>query len=328
MTTDPAAALDTTSTEATLPAVAVPLSPAQAIEAWEACKRTLSGLLREESLDVAWLARLEAGVVQARALAARDPDAALYLLMQTAASEVDRYSASHVLLCVVVCELCAQWFEWPAHEIDALARAAVTMNVSMSATQDALAKQSGPLSDLQRMEIEQHAERSAAMLASAGVSDALWLEVVRQHHTTAATEQGDTTPALRLAELLHRVDVYTAKLSKRASRDAVSPAIAARDACLNAQGTPDAIGATLLRVIGLYPPGSCVLLRSGEVGVVVKRGAKAHTPVVALLRRADGGLYSPPARRDTALHKQAVARGVRLAEVKVRLDHERALHCA
>jgi HD-GYP domain-containing protein (c-di-GMP phosphodiesterase class II) len=228
----------------------------------------------------------------------------------------------------VICELCAHWFDWPTHEIDALLRAALTMNVSMSATQDALARQSGPLSDLQRIEIDQHAERSAAMLASAGVSDALWLDVVRQHHAEPSVESVTSTPALRLAELLHRVDVYTAKLSRRVSRDPVSPALAARDACLNAQGTPDAIGVTLLRVIGLYPPGSFVLLRSGEVGVVVKRGAKAHTPVVALLRRADGGLYSPPVPRDTAVHKQAVLRGVRLAEVKVRVNHERALACA
>lgn len=326
MTTDPAA-LDATFPEAPVPTAVVSVPAAQSIDAWEASKRILSGLLREEQLSAAWLARVKDSLAQARAIAARDPDAALYLLMQTAASDVDRYSASHVLLCSVICELCAQWFEWPAEEADALAHAAVTMNVSMSAMQDALAKQTGPLSDLQRAEIEHHAERSAEMLAGAGVSDPLWLEVVRQHHAQPSAEEVASVPALRLAELLHRVDVYTAKLSRRASREAVSPAIAARDACLNAQGAPDAIGATLLRVIGLYPPGSCVLLRSGEIGVVVKRGAKAHTPVVALLRRADGGLYSPPVRRDTALHKQAVLRGVRLAEVKVRLDHARVLAC-
>ncbi len=36
----------------------------------------------------------------------------------------------------------------------------------------------------------------------------------------------------KIAELIRRIDVYTAKLSRRASRPATSPAIAARDALL------------------------------------------------------------------------------------------------
>lgn len=311
------------------PDAPAPLGVAQAVDAWESCKRSLAALLKESRPDADWLARLDEGAARMRTLAARDPDTALYLLMQTAASEIERYSASHVLLCAVVCELCGHWFEWPADEIDTLVRAALTMNLGMAQTQDALARQAGPLSEAQRREIDEHPERGAALLAEAGVKDGLWLDIVRHHHASTVPAGMDPhASAARLIELLHRVDVYTAKLSRRASREPVSPAIAARDACLDRQGTPDAIGATLLRVLGLYPPGSFVLLRSGEIGIVVKRGAKAHTPVVAMLRRADGGLHLPPVRRDTAgSARQAVVRGARPAEVNVRLHHERVLGC-
>lgn len=65
----------------------------------------------------------------------------------------------------------------------------------------------------------------------------------------------------------------------------------------------------------------------GETGIVIARGAKAHTPIVAALRRADGGLLMQPARRDTQLRGYAVVRGITTHEVRVRLHHLRALRC-
>lgn len=331
MTPEATASLDSRPPEhAHAPAVAEPapsLDAASGIDAWETCKRQWGGLLREPNLDAAWLARLGECETRLRALARRDADLALYLLLQTAANELDRYSAHHAILCAVICELCAQHLGWPEVEVDALVRASLSMNLSMANMQDVLARQSSPMSASQRQEVDSHAERSAQLLQEAGVSDALVLEVVRQHHAVRAG-QAPGDQAVRLTGLLHRVDVYTAKLSRRASRDPVSPAIAARDVCMSAGGSPDEVGATLLRVLGLYPPGSFVLLKGGELGVVVRRGAKAHTPIVALLRRADGGLYVPPVRRDIALGALTIHRGVRLADVKVRLNHERVLASA
>ena len=75
-------------------------------------------------------------------------------------------------------------------------------------------------------------------------------------------------------------------------------------------GLPDAIGATLLRVLGLYPPGSYVLLANGEVGVVTCRGAKGHTRVVAILVRASGAIVGRPHLRDTSLAEFVVQRSL------------------
>ncbi len=321
--------MSTTSTVTPPPEIspdALPMPPPQAIDAWDELKRHLSQLLRSTEPDAEWLKALDAAALRLRTLGHRSPDMALYLMLQSASVEVDRYSAQHAMLCALICELCAEALDWPADEVDTLVRAALTMNLSMSATQDALARQSGPLSDLQREEVHTHAARSAALLAAAGVQDRLWLEVTRRHHDDIPVSADDAKgDPWRLAQLLHRVDIYTAKLSCRASREPASPAIAARDACLDANGHPDAIGATMLRTLGLYPPGCFVLLATGETGVVIQRGAKAHTPVVALLRRADGGLYLQPARRDTSLRRHAVVHGVRSGQVKVRLNHERVL---
>jgi hypothetical protein len=309
-----------------LAAEGLDLSSAQALEGWDQTTRQMVLLLRTPEPDGAWLEQFEVAASGMRLLARRDLDAALYLLLQAAGTDLERYSACHAMLCALVCELCAERFGWPASEVITLVRAALTMNLSMSDMQDTLARQAEPLSPAQRAQIDSHPERSAALLESAGVVDALWLEVVRRHRDDAAPAADPApVPAQRLAELLRRVDVYTAKLSSRAGREQRSPAIAARDTCIGPNGKPDRIGATLLRALGLYPPGCFVELANGDFGVVMQRGNRAHTPVVAALRRQDGGTYMPPSRRDTARRGHAVVHGVTRGAVKVRCDHKRNL---
>lgn len=64
---------------------------------------------------------------------------------------------------------------------------------------------------------------------------------------------------------------------------------------------------------------------NGEIGVVVKRGVKAHSPRVAALRRPDGGFHQQPVLRDTSQLRLAVTRGMTLANVKVHANHVRIL---
>jgi hypothetical protein len=120
---------------------------------------------------------------------------------------------------------------------------------------------------------------------------------VRAHHDNSQANEPleSLTPALRLARLLRRVDIFSAKISRRASRAPMSPVQAAREACLGAGGVPDEVGGALLKAVGLYPPGSFVELVSGELGIVVARGRRANLPYVASLVSAAGNpLGEPP----------------------------------
>jgi len=303
----------------------VRLTAQEALDSWDRMVRQTATLLRGEAPDAAWVTQFETVLAEQRDLARRDPDAAVYLLVHMGANELDRYSTHHAMLCSVAAELCAHALGWPAEERDALARAALTMNLSMTAAQDAMTRQIEPLSAAQRDEVSGHGERSAQLLATAGVADALWLDVVRLHHDDDASAAGSASAAQRLAQLLHRLDVYTAKLSRRASRKPLLSTIAARETCFDEASRLDAVGAAILRALGLYPPGSFVRLASGEVGIVARRGVKAHAPLVAALRRSDGGLYLQPLRRDTLQALHAVAQGISGAEVKVNLNHARVL---
>lgn len=207
------------------------------------------------------------------------------------------------------------------------ARAALTMNLAMVRLQDSLACSGHPPSPEMRREIDGHAAQGALLLAQAGAGDPLWCETVRLHHDGAAPDRpvAQLDPPRRLARLLRRVDIFAAKMSRRATRLPMSPVQAAREACLGADGRPDEIGAALLKAVGLYPPGSFVELACGEIGIVVSRGRRANLPLVASLVAASGLPLGEPALRDTIDPRFVVRGAVGVGQVKVHPPHERVM---
>ena len=262
-----------------------------------------------------------------RQLRARNPDAALYLLVQAAQHETGQYSRHHALLCCVMCELVATTLGWAPEAVQTLVCAALTMNISVTQLQDHLAQQEGPLLPEQRDALSSHPQASVRMLQRAGVDDPLWLDTVLLHHDPGdpAPALADLDPARRFARLLRRVDIFTAKLSRRRSRTGMTPTQAARDACLGANGQPDEVGAAMLKAMGLYLPGTYVRLVNGETGVVLARGRRANLPFVASIVNAASAPLAEPALRDTADARHAVESAQRYDTVRVRLNHERLL---
>lgn len=300
------------------------------VDSWQAALRSFAFALAADDFEGAWRERLTKSATRIRELTAQDADVALYLMLQTATHEVENYSASHSMFCAVVADLCAAHFEWPDAEAAAIRGAALTMNVGMLLMQNSMALQAEPLSAAQKLRVEEHPARSVELLQKAGIDDLLWLEIVRRHHRPI--DDGEAIDPLtseqRLAQLLQRIDVFTAKLSRRKTRPGSTATVAARDACLDTTGFPDATGATMLRVLGLYPPGSFVRLASGETAVVIRRGEKAHTPVVACVRGREGTSIPTPIQRATAERKYAVQRSLSADDVRMRLDHQRIVAAA
>ena len=122
-------------------------------------------------------------------LVAHDIDAALYLMFQLATTSTVGYSASHALVCGTLCHILAQELHLPQRERDSLVRAALTMNIAMTALQDVLAEQRERPSTAQQEAIRNHPHESQALLTRLFIKDSLWLDVVGQHH--AALQHGD-----------------------------------------------------------------------------------------------------------------------------------------
>ena len=93
-------------------------------------------------------------------LVAHDIDAALYLMFQLASTSTVGYSASHALVCGTLCHIMALELALPPRERDSLVRAALTMNIGMTALQDELAEQRERPTTAQQEAIRSHPESS------------------------------------------------------------------------------------------------------------------------------------------------------------------------
>ena len=256
----------------------------------------------------------------------RNPDGALFALFYLASSELHLYSATHAMLVSVVCGLAArEVLQWNELQESTVCKAALTMNIGMTSLQDRLAGQREPPTAEQRQYIDEHAQRSVELLKKMGLHDPDWLEAVRDHHDTGPGDLAARTPGQRMARLIHRADVFTARLAPRASRRP-DPAAAAMQACYFDENRQiDAAGAALIKAVGVYSPGSLVRMVNNEVGVVVRRGANTTTPRVAVLVNREGYATGEHVVRDTSLREFRVAASVAQQDCKVQINLARLL---
>ena len=203
------------------------------------------------------------------------------------------YSARHCCNCAVLCEALGRQLEWPVEQRLSLLAAALTMNVAMMELQDTFYRQKEPLDDTQKDLLRAHPAAGRALLQDLGVSDAVWLACVEQHHEAldgSGYPQGVSGDALlREARVLAVADKYCAMVSERAYRDGAPADAALRQMLMShGKGLDTELAARLVREVGLYPPGSAVELNNGEVGVVVKRTLDARHPVVRVVISSQG----------------------------------------
>jgi HD-GYP domain-containing protein (c-di-GMP phosphodiesterase class II) len=258
-----------------------------------------------------------------QSLMQRDPDAGLYLLFQLASNSPVGYSASHSLVCAVLCHLIAKTLELPAKERDSLVRAALTMNVAMTAMQDVLANQTEKPTAAQQEMIRLHPLKGAMLLGNMGVQDDDWLEIVGSHHDNAvdAGEFRSVPASVRLSRILKMVDRYAAMISPRLSRAGRSATESARAVIANSSAKTDEIGHALMRVVGLCPPGTYVRMDSDELGIVLRRSLKANMPYVAIVGSAEGQLLPEPRLHATAQGAPNIRVALPASSVRAQLNH-------
>ena len=290
---------------------------------WGKCMDRMGTVLRA-SVNFDFLTALDAATRPVRALIERDPDLAIFQIVRPeGGTRAQQYGVAHSLHVAIASQLAAHHLGWDKARTQTLFKAAMTMNLGMLELQGRLALQVTPLTAAQRDAIRDHPSRGVEMLQAAGVNDDEWLQAVAQHHEE---EGGSGYPqglqqVGELASLLHRADLYTAKLSPRVSRLPVAAHHAAREMFTQDHGNP--LTAALVKAFGVYPPGCCVRLASGEVGLVVKRGASANTPVVASLTNRNGDPMIEPVRRNTAQAEHAIVDVVNEQNLRVRVSPEK-----
>lgn len=256
-------------------------------------------------------------------LVAHDIDAALYLMFQLASTSTVGYSASHALVCGTLCHIMAIELQLPQRERDSLVRAALTMNIGMTGLQDELAEQRERPTATQQEAIRSHPEESVVLLQRLFISDELWLDVVGQHHATVAdrVKLSDQDPEDRLTRILSTIDRYAAMISPRKSRAGRSATDSVRAIVGQEVDQRDEVSYTLVRSIGLCPPGTFVKLDNGETAIVLRRSDKANHPLVASLLDQAGTHRTQPNLYQTASGKPRIQSALARSAVSLELNH-------
>jgi hypothetical protein len=258
------------------------------------------------------------------ALAEREPDLAIFLLVRPDEADHAPYGVVRSLHAAAAAYLIALRLGWSRQRCLTLVKAAFTMNLGVLALQERLSNQARLPSPAQRHSILMHPITSAATLRASGIADAEWLQAVEQHHEKPG---GGGYPrgivaVCEMANALRAVDVYTAKLAGRSGRDCLPPERAARDLLVVERG--NAFALALVTEFGMHPPGSLVRLHNGEVGYVVERTADTASPRVAVVTSRRGEPLAVPVLRATegrefGIAGPAIAAGVRAPMSAARL---------
>lgn len=255
-----------------------------------------------------------------------NPDGTLFALIQLSATEVRMYSATHAMLVSVMCGLAArEVLKWSEEQQHALCNAALTMNLGMTGLQDQLTRQAEAPSPVQRRVIDAHALKSMEILTDMGVTDTVWLEGVRDHHTQTPGPLQSRTPPQQVARLIQRADMFAARLAPRSGRPPIAPAAAMQACYFDENRQVDETGGALIKAVGIYQPGSFVRLATDEVAVVIKRGQNTSTPRVAVLVNRSGMPTLEPTIRETSTRDFRIVASVPHREVKVQINLDRLL---
>mgnify|MGYP000922283549 CR=1 FL=1 len=202
-----------------------------------------------------------------------------------------------------------------------LACAALTRDIALLPMQTQLDQQSSALSPQQVQWVRHHPERSVAMLASMGVTDTLWLELVLQHHERI---DGSGYPRalcgdaiLPGARLLAIADSYAAMVTPRPNRSGQFPRDALKDLFLQRLRLyDDPLLQLSIKTLTMHPPGTLVRLANGEFAVVRSRQKRNASLDLWSLYDSKGMPILRPQQRDSNDPEHSITGSLRVEECR------------
>jgi HD-GYP domain-containing protein (c-di-GMP phosphodiesterase class II) len=215
-----------------------------------------------------------------------------------------QYTASHPIHSAILCEIFADSLGYDQRRRLTLLCAALTSNISIVELQTLLHNQTGPMNSEQLLEMEYHPLRSVDMLRAAGVTDEIWLNAVAQHHERndgSGYSQGITDAIIcEEAKIIALADIYTAMVVAKSYRGA-NPANEILRALFLTKGKQhdEVLCLQLIKLLGVFPPGSFVTLANGETAVITRRAQRGKMwPKSAAILNPQGNPYLTPQPRD------------------------------
>ena len=247
-----------------------------------------------------------------------DPDAAL---AQSYLDYHHPYSVlHHILVAVVVCVISPD-LGWNDSERVSLVAAALTHDLGTLAMRHELAS-TEKLDEAKLKFVHAHPEAGVHILTEMGVTDPLWLEVIRDHHEHldgSGYPKGIKVDEHSAASMMSVADGFAAMMRPRPYRDRVLGAAILAD-LYRYVGTRYALAPieTISRYIGSYHAGSIVRLANGEMAVVTRhRPELPDNPELLLIASVGDQPMDKPYAIDSCAPEYAIT-GALQPEVSLR----------
>ena len=204
----------------------------------------------------------------------------------------DSYTVGHSVRVALLAVLVARELRAPTRYVIELCTAGLLHDVGKSKIPNEILFKPGVLDDEERRVISQHPRLGAELLLANHSAGPLSIGAAFGHHIR---HDGGGYPAVpcwhavgKATALLHVCDVFEALTAVRPYKPALTPR-RAFEIMLADRGAfhPGAFQA-LVRCTGLYPPGSRVLLSSGERALVLTSGQDIERPTVRITHARNG----------------------------------------
>ncbi len=197
---------------------------------------------------------------------------------------------------------------WSSADATDAARAGLLADSGMVLLRTEIRATRGPLRDVAHNDVRRHPTYSVALSAPLGVPESILCAIHGHHERLDGTgyPRARSGPDLDdLARVLAVSDAFAGMIGARPYRDEPRPFDAIRnmlDLAERGELDLDAVRA-LVRLVGLFPTGSCVRLDDGRLATVERAGERPDRPLVRILRRTHAGALASEDALD--LHERA-----------------------
>lgn len=220
-----------------------------------------------------------------------NPEAALWL---TRIRESDELTAAHSINVAVLSVAFAHHLGMPSEQLHAIGLGAMLHDIGLTAVSSEIIGKADVLTGDEYDAVRRHPVDGLFSVRKGSTLPQVTRDIIRSHHERL---DGSGYPdGLSGAEIPQHVlivglvDTYDAMVSDRVYRKGIQPSDVLVELSRKAESTfGKKLVQAFIRCVGIYPPGTVVLLNTGAVGVVIASSREARLqPLVMLLRDPEG----------------------------------------
>jgi putative nucleotidyltransferase with HDIG domain len=236
----------------------------------------------------------------------------------------DEYTFQHsVSVCALITAF-GQFMGYSKDQLDEISTGGLLHDIGKALTPNKILNKPGKLTDDEFVIMKQHAiKRKHELLDGCGLSD-ISLDIISMHHERPDGKgypNGLKSEEMsQIGKMSAIVDIYDALISVRVYKSAWEPSEALKHML---SWCPHQLDLELMqkfiKMLGVYPVGSLVELKSGLVGIVIQPGENMLKPTLKIIYNANTGHYTEVRKMDLEKYQQEAIKAP-ISPVKYKIE--------